>query len=141
MTRPIVLAVPKGRILEEAAGSAAQSDAAAPSADDVPDAMLARVGGDRSLLTEMIRLFAEDAPRTLDRIRASIDARDADALRRAAHALKGAAANFEATDVVRAARALEEIGQSGRIDDAASPWRTLTTEMDRLMARLTSLAT
>jgi two-component system, sensor histidine kinase and response regulator len=128
------------RILENAAG-ATKAAAATAAADDVPDEVLARVGGDRALLTEMIRLFAEDAPRSLDRVHAAIDARDAEALRRAAHALKGAAANFEATDVVHAARALEEIGQSGRMDEAAAAWRTLTAEMDRLMARLTALAT
>ena len=39
-----------------------------------------------------------------------IDARDGEALRRAAHGLKGAAANFEADGVVGAARTLEEMG-------------------------------
>jgi two-component system, sensor histidine kinase and response regulator len=128
------------RILEEAAG-ATKTTAATPAADDVPDEVLARVGGDRALLTEMIRLFAEDVPRSLDRIHAALDAGDAEVLRRAAHTLKGAAANFEATEVVRAARALEEIGHSGRMDESAAAWQTLTAEMDRLMARLTTLAT
>jgi two-component system, sensor histidine kinase and response regulator len=128
------------RVIEEAAG-AAPSEPPLPSAMDLPDEVLARVGGDRALLGEMIRLFAEDAPRNVGLIRAAIDARDSDALRRAAHALKGAAANFEAADVVQAARMLEEIGQSGQFDGDAAAWQSLTTEMDRLMARLTALAT
>ena len=128
------------RVIEAAAGAAP----AAPtprSAMDLPHEVLARVGGDRALLGEMIRLFAEDAPRTVELIRAAIDARDRDSLRRAAHALKGAAANFEAADVVHAARTLEEIGQSVLFEGGAEAWRSLTIEMDRLMARLTALAT
>ncbi len=128
------------RLIEKAAG-AAPSEPPPPSATDLPDEVLARVGGDRALLGEMIRLFAEDAPRTISRIRSAIDARDSAALRRAAHALRGAAANFEAADVVQAARRLEEIGQSGQFEGDAAALRALTIEMDRLMARLTALAT
>jgi HPt (histidine-containing phosphotransfer) domain-containing protein len=129
------------RVLEEAASSMTSSRHQAKPATDLPDDVLARVGGDRELLAEMIRLFADDAPQTVNRIREAIETRDGDALRRAAHTLKGAAGNFEAADVVRAARTLEEMGQSGRFDDHATAWRTLTIEMDRLMARLTTLAT
>jgi CheY-like chemotaxis protein len=92
-------------LIEAAAGAVAPEPSAQPAPADLPEAVLDRVGGDRALLGEMIRLFAEDAPQTADRIRAAIDARDSDALRRAAHALKGAAANFDAAGVVQAARA------------------------------------
>src|SRR5262249_60453379 len=78
---------------------------------DVPTLVVARVGGDRQLLAEISRLFVDDAPRHLERIRQAIDARDGEALRRAAHGLKGAAANFDAEGVVAAARTLEEIGR------------------------------
>ncbi len=128
------------RLIEKAAG-AAPSEPPQPSPTDLPDEVLARVGGDRALLGEMIRLFADDAPRTITRIRSAVDARDSAALRRAAHALRGAAANFEAADVVQAARRLEEIGQSGLFEDEAAALRALTIAMDRLMARLTALAT
>jgi hypothetical protein len=62
--------------------------------DDAPTTgvslqVLARVGGDRELLAEISKLFVEDAPRHLERIRAALDARDGDALRRAAHGLQG----------------------------------------------------
>ena len=77
--------------------------------------VLARVGGDRELLAEISRLFVDDAPRHLARIRQALDARDGDALLRAAHGLKGAAANFDADAVVAAARALEEIGRTAAV--------------------------
>jgi CheY-like chemotaxis protein/HPt (histidine-containing phosphotransfer) domain-containing protein len=128
------------RVLEEAAGNTTSAHQASPSRD-LPDEVLARVGGDRALLAEMVRLFADDAPQTVSRIRDAIETRDAEALRCAAHALKGAAGNFEAADVVGVARTLEEMGKSGRFADHAAAWRTLTIEMDRLMARLTTFAT
>ena len=71
-----------------------------PAAIELSDRVLARVGGDRELLAEISRLFVDDAPIHLKRIRDALDAGDADSLRRASHALKGAAANFEAVAVV-----------------------------------------
>jgi len=103
----------------------------------IPDVVLARVGGDRQLLAEISRLFLDDAPRHLERIRAALDARDAEALRRAAHGLKGAAANFDADGVVGAARALEEMGRKAVFDrQAEDAWRTLSAETDRLLSFL-----
>jgi len=123
--------------------SAAAIDAAAaprsPAVVDVPDQVLARVGGDRQLLAEISRLFLDDAPRHLEKIRAALDAHDGEALRRAAHGLKGAAANFDADGVVHAARTLEEIGRTARFDGADASWRELSAETDRLLAVLRSV--
>jgi len=57
----------------------------------VPTQVLDRVGGDRELLAEISRRRRR-CPRHLERIRAALDARDGESLRRAAHGLKGAAA-------------------------------------------------
>jgi HPt (histidine-containing phosphotransfer) domain-containing protein len=99
----------------------------------LPAQVLARVGGDRQLLAEISRLFVDDAPMHLARIRQAIDSRDADALRRAAHTLKGAAATFEAESLVAAARALEDIGRDHRFDEIDAAWRTIEYESDRLV--------
>ena len=99
--------------------------------------VLARVGGDRQLLAEISRLFVDDAPRHMEKIRQALDDRDGESLRRAAHGLKGAAANFDAEGVVSAARELEEIGRTGTFDPAAdAAWRSLTLETDRLISIL-----
>jgi two-component system, sensor histidine kinase and response regulator len=101
--------------------------------------VLARVGGDRELLVEISRLFVDDAPRHLEKIRRALDERDGESLRRAAHGLKGAAANFDAEGVVTAARALEEIGRTARFDADASheaAWSALMIETDRLVTVL-----
>ena len=116
------------------------SPAAEHAAPDIYSTILARVGGDAQLLTEISRLFIDDVPGHLEKIRAALDGRDAEALRRAAHAFKGAAANFEATAVVRAARRLEEIGADNSFTDHESIWESLTAETAELIATLQHFA-
>src|ERR1019366_4719707 len=106
-----------------AAGRAPAVDEGIPEGSDQ---VLARVGGDRELLAEISRLFVDDAPRHLEQISAAIEARDGESLRRAAHGLKGAAANFDADGVVNAARELEDIGRSGKFGEHEAAWRALT---------------
>ena len=106
-------------------------------------AVLARVGGDRELLAEISRLFVDDAPQHLERIRHALDTHDGDALRRAAHGLKGAAANFDAEGVVSAARTLEELGrtqQFGADQLAETAWQALSVEIERLISMLKTLS-
>jgi signal transduction histidine kinase/CheY-like chemotaxis protein/HPt (histidine-containing phosphotransfer) domain-containing protein len=99
----------------------------------MPSEVLARVGGDRELLAEISRLFIDDAPRHLASIREALDARNGESLRRAAHGLKGAAANFDADGVVSAARALEEIGRTAEFTAQDAAWQTLTEQTERLI--------
>jgi CheY-like chemotaxis protein len=125
-----------------AAGRAAPDG---PPPDDSPSIeisaqVLARVGGDRQLLAEISRLFVDDAPRHLERIGAAIAQRDAEALRRAAHALKGAAANFDAEAVVVAARELEDMGRNNHLEHADATWSTMRSEMSRLIDTLQRVA-
>jgi CheY-like chemotaxis protein len=123
-------------LVEDMAAGRAVAVGSIVEAPTVPLQVLARVGGDRQLLAEISRLFVDDAPGHLDRIRRALDERDGEALRRAAHGLKGAAANFEADGVVNAARVLEEIGRTAQFDEHETAWRTLTVETDRLIAVL-----
>jgi signal transduction histidine kinase/CheY-like chemotaxis protein len=109
--------------------------------EDLPPRVLARVGGDRQLLAEISRLFVNDAPRYLDGIRRALDAHDGESLRRAAHGLKGSAANFDAEGLVTAARALEEIGRTSHFEDQEAAWRALTWETDHLISILRTVST
>ena len=73
------------------------------------DAALKRLGGDRNILIELAKMFAEDAPGLLDAIKQGIQqARYSDA-GRAAHSLRGLAANFSAARLMFRLRELEAV--------------------------------
>ncbi|HEY4659702.1 MAG TPA: response regulator, partial [Gemmatimonadaceae bacterium] len=77
--------------------------AAVRAADAAPcdaDRFIERLGGDADLAREMARTFVRQAGRLVDAVRSAVAGGDADALRRAAHALKGAAGNFNAAGTV-----------------------------------------
>ena len=130
-------------VVEELAGRRDQREPplrlpepAGPNGDGPLDGALARVGGDRELLAEIVQLFIEDAPRHLEAVAVAIGGGNAEALRRAAHGLKGAAANFDAQPVVNVARELEEIARGGELDRASAALDRLRAETDRLVGTL-----
>ena len=101
--------------------------------------LLERVGGDRRALAGLARIFLADAPRRLAEIRRAVASADAKALRAAAHALKGAAANFSAAGVTDAALELQQIGDSGEMSEAAAALDRLEGELATLRRALTAL--
>ena len=100
------------------------------------DGLLARVGGDRKLMADIVRLFLDDYPARLAKISAAIDAADANALRVAAHGLKGAAGNLGGMAVYEATSALEQIGADGRLDAARAAWERLLSDVDTFVAEI-----
>jgi CheY-like chemotaxis protein len=121
-------------------GRFAADEGAEPVAAALSDRVIARVGGDRALLAEISRLFVDDAPGHLKRIREALDSGDADSLRRSSHALKGAAANFEASAVVDSARSLEDMGRRGDLSGGETAWASIQLETDRLIETLRRIA-
>ena len=87
---------------------------------------LERMGGDQQLFADVVRVFLEDCPERLAAIKTAVDQRNADAIRRSAHALKGAASNLAANDVFEAANTLERLGAEARLDAAEAAWRRLS---------------
>jgi two-component system sensor histidine kinase/response regulator len=63
-----------------------------------------RVSGDDRLMTELIQLFLDDLPMRLAAIKEAVTARNAAAIRSAAHALKGSAGNLSADGLFEAAQ-------------------------------------
>ncbi len=92
-----------------------------------------RVSGDRELMSEVIRLFLDDCPARLAAIEKAVKSRDPEALRTAAHALKGAAGNLSATGLFEATAVLERIGAEGRMEAAEGAWRQLWAEGANVM--------
>ncbi len=85
---------------------------------DVP-VILARLGGDRELLVELIELFLAEAPGWLDEVRAAVGTADCARLKLAAHTLAGAAGYFSPCAPHGAARCLEAMATCGNLDGAA----------------------
>jgi PAS domain S-box-containing protein len=83
-------------------------------------AALAHTGGDRRLLEEMIALFRSDSPSYVRRIGTAVKRRDGEALRMAAHGLKGALATVGSSRGRELCAELERMGKAHRFADAAT---------------------
>jgi diguanylate cyclase (GGDEF)-like protein len=95
-----------------------------PSGDSEPidSALLARL---REALGSSIGLaiqpFLEDMPAYLEEMEQAIAVGDTEALRRAAHAVKGAAGNLGAAQLSIVAREIEELAEAALVSEAAEP--------------------
>ncbi len=103
-------------------------------------AALQRVDGDVQFLRELLDLFVDEAPQVMADIRAAIACHDAEALARAAHSLKGAAANLAATAAAEAALRLEHMGRAGDLSESPRACDTLEAEIARVREVLATLA-
>jgi len=100
--------------------------------------LIANVADDDTLLREIVDLFIEDCPRSLDRLRRALGAADAGAAAKAAHALKGSVANFDAEEAVRLAQEIESLAAAGQIPAAVELFVGLERQMGRLVSGLTA---
>ena len=101
--------------IEQALSNLFGSDAAAP----VPEkpqwdrsTALERLGGDESLLHQILAIFLEEYPKHLAKLRSAIDSNSPEQVERAAHSLKGELSYMGASEVSQLARRLEELGKS-----------------------------
>jgi CheY-like chemotaxis protein len=108
---------------------------ATPAAFDAA-ALLEKFGGDREFMEDIVRVFLEDCPAQLSAIESAVEARDPHRIERAAHALKGAAGNLGAADVVRAAADLEQVGATNRIADVDTAYARVTAETSTFVGAL-----
>ena len=104
------------------------------------DALLERFAEHPELLGELAAIFLEDEPGRMAAIRAGVEGRDAGALETAAHALRGSAANFGATQAVDAALRLEVMGRGGDLTGVDEAFANLQVVMDKLNLELRALA-
>ena len=110
---------------------AAAPEAAAPTVFD-ERAALAYSGGDRQLLKDVIKLFRSDYPTSLRRIDRALRRRDHEALRLAAHGLKGAIATVGSSAGRQAAAELEQTARSQSFEAAEQAYARLREEIGRL---------
>jgi HPt (histidine-containing phosphotransfer) domain-containing protein len=123
----------------QAAASAAAPDPAPSARSDQtepifePQLALEFVDGDDELLREVIELYLGERHTFLAQIREAQRARDGEALRRAAHTVKGTVATFAAEPARAAALRLELLAE-------ANDWSRMARAIDELELRLAELA-
>ncbi len=98
--------------------------------------LLARLGNDEQLFTEIVALFLEDAPRQIEAIGLAVDAGNSEDVWKNAHSLKGASANMGAENLRQAASELENAGRAGNLDDAVGLLSAIQTRFDVLKETL-----
>jgi signal transduction histidine kinase/CheY-like chemotaxis protein/HPt (histidine-containing phosphotransfer) domain-containing protein len=104
------------------------------------EAAMGRASGDRALLAELTGIFLEETPETLRRIEQAVEARDAKAIERLAHRLKGALLTLAAPAAAEAALELETAAGAGPEDAAREALDRLRREVSRLEEELKSSA-
>lgn len=95
--------------------------------------------GGLGLARQIARVYAESAWHALEQVRQSIERGDAVALRHAAHSLKSSCANVGGTTLSDIFKALEWMGKTGDLTNAARVFETAVQENERLLAALNAL--
>ena len=98
--------------------------------------LMDRVDGDLEFLEETVAMLDEDGPALLVQIQVAVSARDAAALIKPAHALKGMVSNFCAPLAEAAARELERMGREEQLADVNAAADRARRETDRLREAL-----
>ena len=98
-------------------------------------ATLRNLGGDTTLLEELVALFLQRYPAMLEEIRAALASRDQEAVEQAAHALKGTAGNLCASEVALSAGQLDALGRLGTL--AEGP--IIYVQLEKAVLRLVRL--
>jgi two-component system sensor histidine kinase/response regulator len=102
---------------------------------------LSRVGGDMELLREVVGLFLDDYPNSLEMIREAVVRGDQSSLERHAHSLKGSVSTFGAQEAFEAAQALEKQGRTGDLEHAHEGLERLEHALSALRPDLEALQT
>ena len=95
-------------------------------------ALLNAFDNDWNFLKEVLDMFIADYPQMLKNIHDAIQAGDAPALQRTAHALKGMLGNFQVETATQKAYTLEKMGAEGNLEHAAGTYTQISTELDSL---------
>jgi PAS domain S-box-containing protein len=102
-------------------------------------AFLAGLDGDLALARKLVEIFLEQSADLLAKLKTAIADGNTEGIRQAAHALKGAIANFPAGPAGSAAARMELTGISGDLAVARDTYPALATEVERLRTLLPKL--
>ncbi|MBW2609114.1 MAG: response regulator [Deltaproteobacteria bacterium] len=96
--------------------------------------MLEEFRGDKETLVEILEDFLEDVRGQLGNMRQALADKDAEAIRKQAHAIKGGAANMSAEALSGTAHELEKVGKAGALENGTKVFERLEKEFHRLEA-------
>ncbi len=102
------------------------------------EGMMAKLGGDAGLLSEVVSLFVEETPGMLADVREAVAGKDPSRVRFAAHALRGALLSVSAEPAAAVANRLEQLGAQGDLANAEQELSELEAELHRLTEELRS---
>ena len=94
--------------------------------------LLLREYGDEGLVRDLAQLLVETAPAQVDAVTQAVAAGDGDALRTAAHKLRGSITPFGAREAAETARKLELMAAEGQLSGADALSRALVADVQLL---------
>ena len=97
---------------------------------------LERLGGDVSLLEEVVQIFLVEAPRQLSELREAIAKPAPATVERTAHSLKGELSYLGITGASQRARELEEMGRKNDLQTAPTVFAALEAELVQALASM-----
>jgi len=103
------------------------------------DTVLANLGDDWELLTQLAQLYLDDEGKMRDQIAEALKSGDMQALHASAHAVKGAVANFSADGAIRAANLVESYCRSGNADALPQAIERLDAALERFAEALRNM--
>ena len=95
-----------------------------------------RLGGDEKLLREVIEIFIEQAPQHVDTLRVALIKKDASAVEKAAHSIKGELGYLGVSGVLDKARELERLGREDGLAEAGEIFTCFENDIDQIIAAL-----
>ncbi len=137
------LAPEEQAVLEEnAPPNASDPTSQTPSSPSALDAeVLARLRSlaeatDASILGQILQAFLDDGTACLQNLRGALENGEAENLRKAAHALKGASGNVGAKRMADISQKLQVLGESGSVEGAAAQVDALEAEFERVQVEI-----
>ncbi len=99
---------------------------------DVAD-LMTRIADDLELGRELVQAFLDEIPDQIEQLRQAIEKSNVETVRRAAHSIKGAAANVSGKSLQAIAWEMEQLGKAGRAKEIASLMPELEQRFDTLL--------
>lgn len=103
--------------------------------------LLDMLNNDEAFLKQMSTMFVEeDCPSNFSALQEAVSQKDALSIKRAAHKLAGAVANFGAASTVAAARAIETCGHNNNLSQVDNLFSDFSQKLDVLKTALLEYA-